>query len=60
LYIIFKVINDANFPRDIKEAIKIGFKKCDNDFLNLHAMNKYGELMDKSGSCAIVTLLVGK
>jgi hypothetical protein len=49
----------VNFPKDVKEAIKIGFLKCDNDFLNNFALNKFGDLLDRSGSCAIVTLIVG-
>ena len=52
-------MNDSNFPKDIREAIKIGFYKADNDFLNNHALDKFGDLLDRSGSCAIVTLIVG-
>lgn len=58
--IIFKVLYDQNFPKDIKEAIRLGFQKADSDFLNYYALNQQGEVTDKSGSCAIVALIVGK
>ena len=48
-----------NFPKDIPEAIKCGFQKADLDFINKIAFNKFGELKDRSGSCAIMTLIVG-
>lgn len=28
--------------------------------MNTKALNRYGELVDRSGSCAIVIMLVGK
>ena len=44
---------------DIPEAIRRGFQKADNDFINKVALSLYGDIKDKSGSCAIVTLIVG-
>lgn len=60
IIILIKVTHDPNFPKDIEEAIRCGFQKADNDFINKFALSKFGDIKDKSGSCAIVTLIVGK
>ena len=44
----------------MKDAIRNGFLRAENDFMNNLAMNKYGDIIDKSGSCAIVIFIVGK
>ena len=42
--------------KGIKNAIKV----TENDFLENIAVNKFGEIMDSSGSCAIIVLLKNK
>lgn len=44
------------FPNDIEKAIKYGFEKVDKLFLETCV--KDGEVIDSSGSCALVLLLV--
>ena len=50
------VIKEASFPWNPKEAIKSGFKAAETKFLELCQVN--GEVVEKSGSCAIVILIV--
>ena len=51
------VIRDPNFPKNPKEAIKNGFKQAEDKFLEI--WHNEQEILDKSGSCAIVVLIVG-
>jgi len=51
------VIRDPSFPNRPKEAIRNGFKKAENKFLEVCQNGR--EIIDKSGSCAIVVLIVG-
>ena len=44
------------FPKDIEKAIKYGFEKVDKLFLE--SCVKDGEIIDSSGSCALILLLV--
>jgi len=55
----YKVINEPNFPLNIKEAIKNGFLNAKNEFISSKALNRFGDVIDKSGSCAIVIILLG-
>ncbi len=43
----------------MKEAIRRGFEAAERDFINTLALGKNGEIADRSGSCAIVTFIVG-
>jgi hypothetical protein len=43
----------------VKEAIKKGFEATEREFINSYALGKNGEVIDRSGSCAVVTLIVG-
>lgn len=52
------IINDKLFPHNPVEAIKNGFLKAENNFINNFALSKDSVIMDKSGSCAVVTLIV--
>jgi len=36
------------------------FEAADKDFLFTVAINRNGDVVDRSGSCAIVALIVGK
>ena len=51
------VIRDLNFPKHPKEALRNGFKQAENKFLEICQDGK--EIIDKSGSWAIVVLIVG-
>ena len=52
--------DNENFPDNIPEAIKLGFQKAENDFLNNYALNEQKEIIDRSGSCACIILLIDK
>ena len=55
------ICNDNEyFPDNIPEAIKLGFQKAENDFLNNYALNEKKEIIDRSGSCAVIILLIDK
>lgn len=47
------IIRDENFPSNPIEAIKRGFANAETTFIN-----KAEELGDRSGSCAIVLLIL--
>ena len=54
------IFNDDNFPENIPEAIKNGFLKAENEFLNNYALDKNNNMniIDRSGSCAVVIIIV--
>ena len=53
------VIRDGNFPVNPKEAIIQGFKAAEKEFITKYALNLNGtEIVDRSGSCASVVLVV--
>lgn len=49
------ITQDSNFPNDPQKAIFKGFERAEADFTDLALRKK-----DKSGSCAVVLLIVGK
>lgn len=51
------VVRDPNFPKHPKAAIINGFKQAEAKFLEI--CHDGEEILDKSGSCAIVVLIVG-
>lgn len=52
------VIREPSFPWNPKEAIKEGFMKAEKKFMENNYVPDQG-IIDKSGSCAIVVLIVG-
>ena len=53
------ICNNENFPENIPEAIKLGISSAEKDFLNNYALSEdKEEIIDKSGSCAIIILIV--
>lgn len=52
------VIQDKNFPKNPIEALKKGFEEAERVFKEIAQQNPRGEI-DRSGSCAIVSLIVG-
>lgn len=47
------------FPWNPKEAIRNGFAKAEKKFTELNYNAETDEIIDKSGSCAIVILIIG-
>lgn len=54
------VIKDPNFPSNPHEAILKGFENAEKDYLTNYAVGRGGEVLDRSGSCAIVVFIIGK
>ena len=54
------VIRNQNFPKNPKEAILKGFENAEKDYINNYALDKSGEVLDRSGSCAIMIFIIGK
>ena len=54
------ILNDPNYPENVEMAIKNGFKNAEENFLNNYAIdpNNKNNILDKSGSCAVITLFV--
>ena len=54
------IIKDINFPQNPKKALINGFQKAEDYFINNYALNKDNpnEINDKSGSCAIIALII--
>ena len=53
------ICNNEYFPENISEAIKFGISKAEQDFLNNFALSENKEeIIDKSGSCAIIIIIV--
>ena len=50
--------NNEFFPENIPEAIKLAFERADKNFLENYSLNKKKEMIDKSGSCAVIFVLV--
>lgn len=51
------VIRESAFPWNPREALRKGFASAEKKFLEL-CQNNEG-ILDRSGSCAVVTLIVG-
>lgn len=51
------IIKDPNFPLYPNQAIINGFEQAEREFLQEKAMSN-GKLIEKSGSCAIVLLII--
>lgn len=51
------MIKEQSFPGNPKEAIRSGFAQAEKKFSEL-SQNAEGQVIDKSGSCAIVVLIV--
>lgn len=53
------MIKESSFPWNPKEAIRNGFAKAERKFIELNYNPETDEVIDKSGSCAIVILIIG-
>ena len=52
------IIKDPNFPFFPEEAIKRGFEAAEKEFIETIAIGGNGELLDKSGSCALIAIFM--
>lgn len=53
------IIKNPNFPENVKLSIEEGFEKAEKEFINTYSLNALKtELVDKSGSCALILLIV--
>jgi protein phosphatase 2C family protein 2/3 len=53
------VIKEPSFPWNPKEAIRHGFAKAEKKYMEINYIEENDEIVDKSGSCAIVVLIIG-
>ena len=51
------ICSNIHFPENIPEAIRFGFEKADEQFLNNYAMVN-GQLKDNSGTCGLILMIV--
>lgn len=51
------ILRDKNFPEKPEEALRKGFMKAEKEFLK-KCIDSKGNLIDRSGSCALVALVV--
>ena len=56
------ILNDVNYPENVELAIKNGFLNAEKTFLNHFAIdpNDENNILDRSGSCAVIVLIVDK
>jgi serine/threonine protein phosphatase PrpC len=52
------VIRDSYFPANPAEALRRGFQRAEEEFINRAYSKKKEAVYDKSGSCAVVCLIV--
>ncbi len=55
-YLHHYIFDSEFFPQNPIKAIEQGFKNCENNFLN--SINGHDMVLDSSGSCAIVILII--
>jgi protein phosphatase 2C family protein 2/3 len=53
------ILRDKHFPASPKDALREGILKAENEFLK-KCLDAKGELVEKSGSCALVLLVVNE
>ncbi len=53
------MIKEPSFPWNPKEALMKGFEAAEKQFLEIAESQPSGEV-DRSGSCAIVVLIIGR
>jgi serine/threonine protein phosphatase PrpC len=52
-------VKEPSFPWNPKEAIRNGFTKAEKKFMEMNYNPETDEIIDKSGSCACVILIIG-
>jgi len=53
------LLETQTFQKIHKEAILQGFENAEKDFLTNYALDKNQEVIDRSGSCAIMAFIIG-
>jgi protein phosphatase 2C family protein 2/3 len=53
-------VKSPYFPKSPEKAIMEGFNNCDEEFITNHALGPNNIVADKSGSCALVMMIVDK
>ena len=53
------IISDPSFPHNPETAIKRGFEETEQKFLSQSQCRTERKLLDKSGSCALIALIIG-
>jgi len=53
------VIRNPNFPSNPNEAILQGFENAEKDFIANYALDKNEDVIDRSGSCALMAFVIG-
>jgi protein phosphatase 2C family protein 2/3 len=53
------ILRDKNFPSNPKEALREGIRRAESEFYK-RSIDSKGELVDKSGSCALILLVVNE
>ena len=56
-YLHHYIFDSEFFPQNPIKAIEQGFKNCENNFLN-SIMTSQNQIIDSSGSCAIIILII--
>ena len=51
------LIKSTHFPEDIVQSLKDAVEKSETEFLTTVAVSKSNEIQNKSGSCALVTII---
>ena len=54
------IANDSEFPTNPKQALINGFSAAEEYFINNYALDKDLVIKDRSGSCAVIALVVGE
>ena len=54
------IIKSPYFPKNPTKAITEGFQNCDEEFISNHALGPNNIVADRSGSCAIVVMIIDK
>lgn len=54
------IIKSPYFPKNPTKSIIDGFNQCDEEFISNHALGPNNIVIDRSGSCAIVVMIIDK
>lgn len=52
------IIKDSFFPHSVKDAILSGCKNAEDEFTHKYGLSSNGDIVDRSGSCAVFVMFV--
>ena len=55
----YQIIKNRHFPNSPEKAILYAFEQIEDEF-NKKSVNSKGEIINKSGSCAIIIMTIGQ